>query len=352
MKSLERVVSALARTGYDRIPVRHLGTPEIDEVLRRHFHVETQEELLERVGDDFRGVDAHYIGPKLETFPDGSWEGLNGERYKNIPFGDGAYPEAVYLPFAEVEHVSELARHRFPEASHFDYSRIPRLCERYRDYALIYGNAGVLDFINGLGRCRGIEKVFFDIGTENPVFLELVERRFRFEYEKAERVLKAAKGRVLILYCGEDLGCQLGPIISPQAFDRLFADKYRRLFALARQYGARTMMHSCGSVRTFLPRLIELGLNILDVVQVAAQGMELVKLQQDFGDALAFCGSMCVQSILPTCTVEEVRREVDRRLRLFAEGGLILGPSHAIQVRTPLENILAMYRQAGSLKDN
>jgi uroporphyrinogen-III decarboxylase len=61
---------------------------------------------------------------------------------------------------------------------------------------------------------------------------------------------------------------------------------------------------------------------------------------------------MCVQSILPTCTVEEVRREVDRRLRLFAEGGLILGPSHAIQVRTPLENILAMYRQAGSLKDN
>ncbi|MFR2062730.1 MAG: hypothetical protein ACLS37_13120 [Alistipes sp.] len=33
------------------------------------------------------------------------------------------------------------------------------------------------------------------------------------------------------------------------------------------------------------------------------------------------------------------------------EGGLSLGPSHAIQVGTPLENILAMYRTAGSLTE-
>jgi hypothetical protein len=34
----------------------------------------------------------------------------------------------------------------------------------------------------------------------------------------------------------------------------------------------------------------------------------------------------------------------------FARGGLILAPTHAIQIYTPLENILAMYRTAGSLK--
>jgi uroporphyrinogen-III decarboxylase len=77
--------------------------------------------------------------------------------------------------------------------------------------------------------------------------------------------------------------------------------------------------------------------------------MAIDRLAKEFGKDLAFCGSMCVQSFLPFGTVDDVKREVDRRLQLFPDGGLILGPSHAIQVGTPIENILAMYRQAGSL---
>jgi hypothetical protein len=34
---------------------------------------------------------------------------------------------------------------------------------------------------------------------------------------------------------------------------------------------------------------------------------------------------------------------------LFKDGGLFLGPTHAIQVDTPLDNILEMYRIAGGL---
>ena len=49
-------------------------------------------------------------------------------------------------------------------------------------------------------------------------------------------------------------------------------------------------------------------------------------------------------------TAEDVRREV-RRLELFPQGGLFLGPTHAVQVGSPLENILTMYREAGSLCD-
>jgi uroporphyrinogen decarboxylase len=48
-------------------------------------------------------------------------------------------------------------------------------------------------------------------------------------------------------------------------------------------------------------------------------------------------------------TAEDVEREVGRRLELFPEGGLFLGPTHAVQVGSPLENTLAMYRTAGSL---
>ena len=349
MTARERVLGSLNREGYDRIPIKHVGTPEIDSELMAHFQLREYEELLRIVGDDFRYVNPRYIGPELKTYPDGSWDGIFGERYKNIAFEGGVYPEAVYLPFEGIEDVRELDGIPSPSADWFDYASVPEQCEQFGNYALIVGDPGTPDFINGIARCRGVEQVILDIGLESPVFLELVEQRFYFFYEKLERTLRAAAGRVDIVHFGEDLGTQNGPLISPSSFERLFADRYKAFFNLAHKYGARTMMHSCGSVYRFIPRLIELGLDILDVIQVQAADMAIDKLAEEFGDQLAFCGSMCVQSFLHFGTVEDVRREVDHRLDLFPKGGLILGPSHAIQVGTPLDNILEMYRRAGSL---
>lgn len=351
MNSRQRVLSALARTGYDRIPVHHEGTPEVNAMLKQHFGITDDLALAAKLGDDLRSVGGAYIGPERRHFPDGSVEGLWGERYNDIPYGDGigTYPEAVYLPFAEIDDVTQLKGYPFPTADWFDFSSIPAQCAQNADYALVFGGAGSLDFMNSIARCRGVEKVLFDVATEDPVYLELVERRFQFFYDIAERALQAAGGQIAILHCGEDLGTQRGPILSMNSFNRLFARYYQRYFELAHKYGAKSMMHVCGSTRYFIPRLIELGLDILDVVQVAAEGMELAGLQRDFGRDLNFSGTMCVQSILPFGSVADVIRETSMRMELFAQGGLILGPTHAIQVFTPLDNILAMYRTAGSL---
>lgn len=351
MNSRERMKSALERKGYDRIPVHHEGTPEVNAMLRKHFGVADDLALIEILGDDWRYVTPTFIGPERRRFPDGSVEGLWGERYAEIPYGDGlgTYPEAVYLPFAEIDDPAQLKDYPFPSADWYDYSSIPEQCQAVGDYAVFYGSAGHLDFMNGIARCRGVERVLYDVATEDPVFKLLVEQRFRFFYEVTERVLQAAQGQIDIVHCGEDLGTQRGPIISLRSFERLFAPYYAQYFELAHRYGARVLMHSCGSVRAFIPKLIEMGLDILDVVQVAAEGMALDGLKRDFGRDLAFSGTMCVQTILPFGTVADVERETRWRIELFAEGGLILGPTHAIQIFTPLENILAMYRTAGSL---
>jgi uroporphyrinogen decarboxylase len=105
----------------------------------------------------------------------------------------------------------------------------------------------------------------------------------------------------------------------------------------------------CGCVRNFLPRLIELGLDVYDVVQPTTPEMDIEILNRDFGENLTFCGSICVQSTLAWGTPADVENEVNRRLRIFPEGGLFLGPTHAIQVGSPLENIVALYQSAGSL---
>jgi uroporphyrinogen decarboxylase len=109
------------------------------------------------------------------------------------------------------------------------------------------------------------------------------------------------------------------------------------------------MMHMCGCVIAFLPRLIELGLDVYDVVQPAVPEMDIAELKRRFGDRLTFCGSVCVQSTIAFGTSADVVAEVQRRLSLFSKGGLFLGPTHAIQVGSPLENVLALYRSADSL---
>jgi len=151
------------------------------------------------------------------------------------------------------------------------------------------------------------------------------------------------------MHTGEDFGHQLGPMIGPEIFERHFAPKLAKYFAMVHRYGAKAMMHMCGCCEAFLPRLIELGLDIYDVVQPTTPKMDIAYLKEHYGDRLTFCGTVCVQTTLPHGTVAEVEREVRRRLALFPQGGLFLGPTHAIQVGTPLENILALYRAAGSL---
>jgi uroporphyrinogen decarboxylase len=190
-----------------------------------------------------------------------------------------------------------------------------------------------------------------DLIDDNPVFLEIMEARFHFYHELHERILQAGGGLIDFSHVGEDLGNQLGPMISMEIFDRHFAPKYGANFAMVHRYGARTMMHMCGTVWPFLDRLIELGLDVYDVVQPTTPENDIGSLARRYGGRLVFQGSMDVQKELAFGSVGDVRREVRRRLALFPKGGLIFGPSHAVQPLSPLENVLAMYREAGSLVD-
>ncbi len=351
MNARERFFATLDYRTPDRPPTRHYGTPEVNQALLEHFGLHTHEELLQKVGDDFRGVEPLYVGPELRRFDDGSWEGLWGERYNNWSFGGGTYPEAVYLPYAEISDPAQLAGLRKPSPDWYDYSQIPAAIEKLAGFVICTGGAGMPDFMNGIARCRGVERVMLDVGEFNPVYLRLVEERFDFFYEMYRRVLQAGQGKIDVLCMGEDYGNQNGLNISPRAFERIFAPRMQALFALAHAYGAKTMMHCCGSCRQILPRLIELGLDILDVVQVDAAGMEINDLHAHFFGKIAFCGSISVQNTLPFGSAADVRREVELRKRLFGQGGMVIAATHDIQVGTPLENILEMYRSIGSLRE-
>ena len=353
MTSRERVISAFERRGYDRIPIKHEGTPEINRMLMKHFGLSNNEQLSRVLGDDFRYIEPVYCGPELRRFPDGSVEGYFGERYKYATFEGGQYLESCYKPFEGVLTLDKLDRSHFPSANWFDYSTIAQQARQVRQagFAVCCGTAGDMDFINSIARVRGMEQVLMDLIDDNPVYLEILDARFKFYYRMHENMLKAAGGLIDFTHIGEDLGSQNGPMISKAVFERHLAPRYKEYFGMTHSYGARTMMHICGCAYEFLPRLIEIGLDVYDVVQPTTPQMDIANLKEKFGGRLNFCGTMCVQTTLAWGSTDEVRSEVQRRLKLFPDGGLFLGPTHAIQVGSPLENILEMYKTAGSLAE-
>jgi uroporphyrinogen-III decarboxylase len=99
--------------------------------------------------------------------------------------------------------------------------------------------------------------------------------------------------------------------------------------------------HCDGDLRMIIPELIEIGVDVLNPIQPAC--MDPDEIKRRFGDRLCFWGSLDEQHTLPFGTADDVRQEVLARLRTIGRnGGLILGPTHHVQMDTPMENFQAM----------
>ena len=120
---------------------------------------------------------------------------------------------------------------------------------------------------------------------------------------------------------------------------------HSQLFALAHEIAphAAVMFHSDGAVFDILPDLLDAGIDVLEAVQVDTAGMEPQRLKTAYGNDLSFHGGISVQNLLPFADPPDIEQTCHDLVDIFGKGGgYIAAPSHAIQVGTPLENVLAM----------
>ncbi len=98
----------------------------------------------------------------------------------------------------------------------------------------------------------------------------------------------------------------------------------------------------------FLPDLIEIGVDIINPVQVSAAGMDTAELKKKYGKHLSFWGGGCdTQHVLNMGGPAEVRAEVRRRIGDLAPGGgFVFNPVHNIQPHIRPINIVAMFQAA------
>jgi uroporphyrinogen decarboxylase len=341
MTSRDRVLTAIARRPPDRAPADYKAEPAVNEYMMAHLKVPNYEDLLRRLEIDVRRVEPLYIGPPFRTFEDGVFEDYWGIRSKHLKAAHGSYDMHVWTPVWDARSVEDLEKHAWPTPDIFDYSVMRDQCRRHRDYAVMYEGA---DLFTRPCILRNMENVMVDM-VERPEVAHYLFGKFTdFYHEDITRAIEATD-RGFDIYCEwSDYGTQRGPLISVAMFREFIVPYLKRLVDLCRSSGVKFMAHSCGAIRAFIPDLIAMGVDVLDPIQVTAEGMEPSGLKRDFGDRIAFHGGISTQTTLPFGTPEDVRAAVRNRIAtLGAGGGYILASSHDISADTPPENIVAMH---------
>ena len=162
-------------------------------------------------------------------------------------------------------------------------------------------------------------------------------------------LLDAAGDKVSVMAFSGDAGMQQGPLIGPDLYREMILPHFRRIPEyLHRHSRIKFFYHTCGSVYRLIECFIELGIDILNPLQVAAAEMEASRLAGAFGGRLVFWGGgVDAQHTLIHGSEEEVRAKVRSQLEHFAaRPGYVFAFDHNVQPDVPPRNVLAALDEA------
>ena len=287
---------------------------------------------------------------QLRIFQDGEYQVFYDEWGSRLqmPLSGGYYFDRVEAPIKE--HTMEaLKAYDWPDPG--DPARYAGLREealQLREatgYALVGSCPLGTDLTSRLLWLRGYTEGMMDL-LDNPTFVEaLLDRVTEIAIRAWDLFLSEVGDCVDVVVMSDDLGTQRAPLFSPAVYSRFFKPRLAQIVSFVKHRSqAKIFFHSDGAMYQFIPDLIEMGVDILNPVQVSAAGMgDTAKLKREFGKELTFWGAIDTQSVLPFGQPEDVRQEVRRRLEDLAPGGgYVLAAVHNIQDGVAPQNVLAM----------
>jgi uroporphyrinogen decarboxylase len=393
LNSRERVLYAINRQPPDRVPIdlggtrqsgiaastyarlaQHLGLDSYTRVYDVYQMLAVvQRPILERFGADVVGLN------RLDVA-----FGIRNEHWKPWRLFDGTAVEVPggFHPLTEangdlvlIDDGQKIARmpkggyyfdrlDKYPGAAHVDVETYdpPLLtdqqCDHLRaqaealsqntDFAIVAPMGPPFELFYGLGT-GDFESWMITLATEPDYVAALHTKLVDAWLKNLERFVQAVGSRVQIIQVNDDFGTQHSAFLSVNMFRQQIMPHYQRgLDWVHQNTDMKVFLHSDGAIFSLIPSLIEMGVDILNPVQTSAQGMDPNQLKQQFGDRLTFWGaSLDCQKTLPYGRPEEVAREVEAHLQVFAPGGgYVFAPVHNIQAGVPPENIVTMFDTA------
>jgi uroporphyrinogen decarboxylase len=341
----ERVRISLAHKQPDRVPIDFWAVPELWERLLSSMGNIAREDMLERLRVDVRWVAPDYVGP-TPRLAGGRYVDSYGAWRKEVRNAYSTYDEYAGYPLAEAKTVDEVNAWDWSRTEYWDVDGVRQKLKELNgrgDYFVCYDLGGIFERSWGL---LGLERFLTDLATNPAVPLAIMDHMTDLYIANVRRMLRAAEGRIDMVYTWDDVAHQHGLMMSPAMWRRTVLPRHLRLNAVIREFDVKLMYHSCGAIYPLIGALIdEAGIDVLNPLQPRADGMDMQRIKREFGQRVCFHGGVDIQHTLPHGTVDDVRAEVQQRcVVLGAGGGYIMAPSHYMQNDIPLANVLAFYR--------
>jgi len=135
---------------------------------------------------------------------------------------------------------------------------------------------------------RGYQKSLEDLLLAPEFAHHFIEKISDVFIKKQPASLSGHKRQAQLSQVTDDYGDQNGLLISPRTFSKFFEQPQRRSMELAREQGLFVFHHDDGDVRLLLPKLIDMGINILNPVQWRCGNWDLPDLKQKYGGEICF----------------------------------------------------------------
>lgn len=259
----------------------------------------------------------------------------------STPFGLGTYTEMTGHPLADN---AAIAGYNAPDPHRPElYRESEWVLNNFKDEYYIVG-VTVTTMFETAWALRGYEQMLSDFALNPEIAEQLLDIPYHYHLTAAKKLTEMG---VDMIWIGDDVGAQNNMILSPKMWRRFFKPRMASFIAELKAINPKVKVayHSDGQIYPIIPDLIEIGLDVLNPIQPAS--MDPVRLKREYGQNLCFWGSIDEQHTLPFGSPADVRAEVLTRLRTLGKGGgLILGPTHHVQLDTPMENFWAMINTA------
>ncbi len=346
----DRVITALHHEEPDRCPMQISFTPEFADRLRKDMHLSDKTghnphgggntyELEISLDEDMLLISVGWANSYYKdtiTYTD-EW----GVTFKLVEYetkyGKGKYTEMVGFPLA-IDNAIETYIPPDPDRAEL-YTDAENLIKNFKDEYWIVGLT-VRTIFETAWALRGLTALLMDFITNPDLAEHILDIPYHYHLTAAKKLVRMG---VDMIWTGDDFGTQKGMIISPEIWRQFFKPRMAHFFSSLREINQdiKIAYHSDGNIEPIIPDLIEIGMDVLNPVQPSCMNPE--KIKRMYGDKICFWGTIDEQYTLPYGSPENVKNEIITRLKTIGKnGGLIIGPTHHVQLDTPLENFWAM----------
>jgi uroporphyrinogen decarboxylase len=238
----------------------------------------------------------------------------------------GGVPEFLDFTVTDAKSWLEAKKRMTPDRDRVDWDRLKREYRGWRGAGAWITGEFWFGFDVTHSFFVGTERVLEGLAEEAEWLPDIFNTMLDLDIALMDQVWEAGYTFDAINWY-DDMGYKGHPFFSLRTYRNMVKPAHKLACDWAKAKGVRVHLHSCGDVRTLIPDLIEIGVDMLNPCEVKA-GMDPAWLKKTYGDRLAFHGG--VNAALfdkPDLLWAQMREAVPV---LKQRGGYLLSSDHSV----------------------